>query len=167
MSKVTLFIATSLDGYIAGTDGNISWLFSDQDYGYKVFYKKVDAVVMGHKTYKQSVAFGETFEGKECYVLSRRKKGMEDHVTFVKGIPDSLIGPMSKAQRIWLVGGSEIIYEFMKRKLVDEFEIFVHPILLGDGIPLFKPGYPQQELALVDVNKFESGLVQLSYRKSK
>ena len=74
MRKIVLFIASSLDNFIARKNGDVSWLFTDQDYGYKKFYYSVDVLLVGRKTYEQALSFGEwPYIGKKCYVFTRKK----------------------------------------------------------------------------------------------
>lgn len=112
MRKVVLFIATSLDGFIARPDGGIDWLFSDADYGYRAFFGTIDTVVMGRRTHELSLSFGPPYvhEGKASYVFSRSKAGGKDeNAEFAAGSPKDLIGSLrARAGRgIWLVGGAE------------------------------------------------------------
>lgn len=166
MSKVILFIATSLDGYIAGPEGEIDWLFHDADYGYTPFFHSVDALVMGRKTYELSLSFGEwPYGDKPAYVFSRKPPPDDPRVTFVAGDVAGLLAGLGAggSKNIWLVGGSELIATFMQAGLIDEFVISVHPIVLGTGIPLFAPGVPPTGLRLDGVTTYDSGLAQLRY----
>jgi len=170
MSKVVLFIATSLDGYIAGPQGEIDWLFHDADYGYTAFFDSVHALVMGRKTYELSLSFGEwPYGDKQAYVFTRQTPPDDPRVRFVAGDAAGLIaGLRARAgQNIWLVGGAALVSTFLREGLIDEFVISVHPLLLGAGIPLFAPGIPRHGLRLAGVTPFESGLVQLRYTGSK
>lgn len=171
MRQVILFIATSLDGYIARTDGGIDWLLRDQNYGYPAFYGGVDTVVMGRKTYEQALTFGEfPYSGKECYVFSRRPgRGSDDRVVFLDEDPGELVRRLrsKEGRNIWLVGGSELIREFALKDLIDTYVISVHPIILGAGIPLFRAPLPPQFLVLRDTTTFNSGLVQLTYTRKR
>ena len=166
--KVVLFIACSLDGYIAGIDGDIGWLFTDQDYGYADFLKRVDTIIMGRTTYDQLLRMGDyPYQGKECYVFSRSVIGGDEHAEFVNSPVTEFIEGLRtrEGKDIWLVGGSEIIYHFMMAELVDEFIISAHPFILGQGIPLFKAGIPTSKVRLEGVESFASGLVQMSYKR--
>lgn len=171
MRKIILFIASSLDGFIAGKSGEIDWLFTDQDYGYTEFFKAIDVVIMGRKTYDQALTFGEyPFREKEAFVFSRTRVGATDgNANFISG--DVAVFTESLKSRhgkdIWLVGGSELIQQFLKHDLIDEFVISIHPIILGEGIPLFPIPNPMQELHLEQCKTFNTGLVQITYsRKS-
>lgn len=164
--RLRLFIATSLDGFIASVDGSVDWLFTDADYGYASFFSSIDTVLMGSRTYEQILSLGPfPYEGKTCYVFTRKARGMAEPVTFVSGdIAEFTRGLKEEAgQDIWLVGGAEIIGAL--RELVDDYIISVHPIILGAGIPLFRGEGPRAALELVDVESWPSGLVQLSYRR--
>lgn len=169
MRKVILFIATSLDGYIAREDGGIDWLFADQDYGYKAFYAGIDTVLMGRKTYELSLSFGEyPYPGTEGYVLSRTRAGQSDaHVRYVSGELATFVRELKKraGKDIWLVGGADVVHECMRHDLIDEFVISIHPIVLGAGIPLFRAPSPTRELVLEGCRTFDSGLAQLTYRR--
>jgi dihydrofolate reductase len=164
--KIVLFIACSLDGYIAGTDDDISWLFSDEDYGYTKFLASIDTVIMGRRTYDQVLRMGPfPYQGKDCYVFSRSVMGGDENVEFVDRSVNEFVQTLMEKEGsdIWLVGGSELIDAFMKGRLVDEFIISIHPVVLGEGISLFKSGLPRQDLVLKGNMTFSSGLVQVHY----
>ncbi len=170
MRKLVLYIATSLDGYIAGPSGEIDWLFADQDYGYREFFAGVDTVLMGRKTYEQALSFGEyPYQGTRGFVFSRARRTPDENVTFVSSDVASLVSGLKRAsgKNIWLVGGGEIVAECVRHDLIDEFILFVHPIILGAGIPLFPPGLPRRPLKLVRSGSFSSGLVQISYERAR
>lgn len=172
-NKIILYIATSLDGFIARKDGSVDWLSpyenGQEDYGYKDFLKKVEIVIMGNTTYKQVLTFGEfPYKGKDCYVLTRNKeKRIDANVTFVSKNAKDFISQLSDNKNIWLVGGASIIDEFLKFDLIDEFIITIIPILLGEGIPLFKGRSNEKNLELIDVKTFDPGLMQLYYKRKR
>lgn len=167
MRKVILFIATSLDGFIAGKDGEIDWLFTDQDYGYAEFLNTIDVVLMGRKTYEQVLTFGEyPYNGIEGYVFSRSHSGTKGkNVAFLSGDIANFVHALKAkpGKNIWLVGGAELVHAFMQHNLIDEYVISIHPIVLGSGIPLFKSPAPATKLAFRKGRTFGSGLVQLTY----
>jgi dihydrofolate reductase len=168
MRKLMLFIATSLDGYIARPEGSIDWMFTDHDYGYPAFFAGIDTVIMGRKTYDLALSFGAyPYAGTEGYVFSREQRPPDGNVAFVSEAPASFVDRLKRLEGrdIWLVGGSEIIAECLAHDLVDELIISVHPLLLGHGIPLFAPGLPELDFALMRAEGFASGLVQSSYRR--
>ena len=107
MKKVILFICCSTDGFIARKNGDVSWLLHDQDYGYKKFVASVDTLLMGRKTYKQCLTFGEwPWKGKKSFVFTRKKQKKDSNVEFVKN-PVAFTKKLVKKQgkSIWLVGG--------------------------------------------------------------
>lgn len=167
--KVSLFIATSLDGYIAREDGGIDWLFDDQDYGYEAFYDEVDTVIMGRHTWDKLKELGDyPYDGKEGVVFSKSLAGQTDpNVTFVTEPAKDWIGRAKQEEggTIWLMGGSKLVDECLQTGMVDEIIMSIHPILLGQGIPLFRGKQPEMALELVSSKSFHTGLVQLVYRR--
>lgn len=170
MRPLVCFIATSLDGYIAGPAGEIDWLFTDQDYGYTRFYATVDTVVMGRKTYDLCLTFEEyPYPDIPNYVWSRTRRGKDEHTTFVSGdIAECLKGlKQQEGKTIWLVGGSALVGEAIRHDLLDELIVSVHPLVLGDGVPLFPHGLPKTQFQLIQSEPFSTGLVQLTYRRAR
>jgi len=169
MRKVCLFIATSLDGYIAGPSGEIDWLFSDEDYGYKEFYAGVEVIVMGRKTYDQCLLFDEwPYSGKEAHVLTRNPRHTVDpRVSFASEPVPVLVGRLRLGGegKIWLVGGGEANRLFLEHDLVDELIVSVHPTMLGSGIPLVAGATVSRSFQLCSTRSFPSGLVQLAYER--
>ncbi len=167
-AKVRLYVATSLDGFVAGPDHGLDWLFTDGDYGFKAFYGAVGGLVMGRKTYDVVRGFGEwPYTDRPCWVFSRRPAVAHAGVRFVAGRPSDLIDEIAEEAGgpIWLVGGGEITAEFMVAGLVDELILSIHPIILGDGVRLFHRGIPRMDLELVNSETWASGLVQLTYAR--
>ena len=168
-----MFIASSLDGFIAREDGSIDWLFTDDDYGYQEFYESVDAVIMGRKTFEKGLELGggiNPTKDKKNYVFSRNQQslgGMEkdDEVEFVgkdvRKFVEQLVD--SSGKDIWLVGGSEIISILLKADLVHDIILSIHPKILGKGISLFKNTEKEMSLKMKNFKAFDSGLIQLHY----
>ena len=171
MSKVVLFIATSLDGYIASPDGTVDWLFHDADYGYKEFMASLDAVVMGRKTWEQAKTFEQIpFAGKQVFVFSRTScPSSDERIRHVHGEVATVVAEIrpSIQRNLWLVGGGNLIRQFISHQLIDEFRLFVHPIILGAGIPLFLPHSERTNLTFEGCHTFPSGLVEVRYRLAK
>jgi dihydrofolate reductase len=165
---VTLFIATSLDGYIAGPDDDLSWLFTDADYGFSSFYTQVDTLIMGRGTYEVVRKFGEwPYPGKKTVVVSRKgdlEPSTADTRVFSGELPE-LVKLLDKqeSKAVWLVGGGELVRSFLAAGLIDRITVSLHPVLLGKGIPLFPGGFPKTVLIFESAHPFESGLVQLNY----
>jgi dihydrofolate reductase len=172
MSDVVLYIATSLDGFIARRDGTLDWLTAfdtpQTDYGYAEFYRTVDAQLMGRKTYEQALGFGEwPHPGKPTWVFTRQRLVTErNDVLFTDLDPRQALREIEArgARRVWLVGGALLVAAFLRERLINEFVISVVPVLLGDGIPLFAPGLPERPLKIVELNQYPTGVVQTRYR---
>lgn len=171
--KVKLFIAMSVDGYIAKDEDNIDFLSlverPNEDYGYADFQQSVDTLIWGRKTYDKVRTLGTEFlhQDKKVYVISRTKTGKEGHVEFYNNPVKDLIAALQKEEGkdIYCDGGAEIIFELLKESLIDEMIISVIPHLVGKGIRLFKDGAPEQALDFKRSITFPSGLVQLWYVK--
>jgi len=154
--KMILFIATSLDGYIATEDESLDWLFEvegEGDNGYSEFFHRVDTVLMGRKTYDWVVknTNGDfPYKDEKCYVFTRSPLENNENVQFVNEDVVSFTKELKKndGKNIWLVGGGELIHSFLQEKLVDELIITVAPTLIGKGIPLFKKSDVQINLSL-------------------
>lgn len=172
--KLVLYIASSLDGYIATDEHNLDWLFSvegEGDNGYSKFYETIDTILMGRVTYDWVMEHENEdfpYKGKECYVFSKTKKENNEYVTFIgEDIVQFLTDLKNKnGKNIWLVGGGELLHTFIKEKLVDELIITIAPRLVGKGIPLFKNNDFQTSLTLKSINRFNQ-FVELCYEVVK
>lgn len=168
--KVVLFIAASLDGFIAKEDGNIDWLTryesKNEDYGFKSMFARIGTVIVGGNTYRQ---VKDDYQGKPAYVFSRKKATHTPaNIHFVHGDVKKILKSIpSKGKPIWLVGGGELVQQFLQADLIDEFIITFVPILLGKGIPLFHAHHSPTQLKLTQSKKYPSGLVQLHYVRTK
>lgn len=175
MRRVRLFIASSLDGYIAGPNESLDWLFTDEDYGYDEFIEQVDVLAMGRRTFETVLGLGEwPYAGKRAFVFSRSENPpLDPRVTYTSQKPSEWLaaryaelagaGGAEHSKDIWLIGGGELIRGFLDEFLVDELIVAVHPVVLGGGIPLIPAGTHRHRLRLVSQKAFDSGLVQLHY----
>ncbi len=171
--KLILYIATSLDGYIAQANDNLDFLSlvekEGEDYGYTDFVKTVDTVIIGRKTYEKvvSMGFGNPHPDKKTFVITRRKQPDIENITFFSGNLSLLVSKLKaeNGKNIYCDGGAEIVNELLKQNLIDEFVISLIPILLGGGTKLFNDTYNEQKLTLLAVKHFEKGLVQLHYKR--
>lgn len=172
MRDLILYIAMSLDGFIAKEDGDISFLSAvesqTEDYGYQSFADNIDTVIMGRKTYEKILSMGP-FPHPEIksYVLSKSKEGNDENVEFYNG-DLKLLTQSLKAQNgknVFIDGGAETVNELMKLNLIDKYIISIIPVHLGNGIRLFKQERPEQKLKLISSKAFPTGLVQLSYER--
>lgn len=170
--KVILYIAASLDGFIAKPNDDLSFLElvqeEGQDYGYSEFVKTVDTVILGKRTYdwvmKQVPEFPHA--DKETFVITRTARPAVGRTNFYNGDLRELIQNLKgkTGKTIFVDGGAEVVNRFLEFKLIDEFIISVIPVLVGDGTRLFKDGKPEQELELLSAKSFAKGLVQLHYK---
>lgn len=167
MTRVVYYVASSLDGYIARPDGSVNWLddfqSSTQDYGYADFYASIDALVMGRRTYDQVRGFGDwPYPGKPCRVIT--SGSLADAPPGVAAAPDPAVAMASLGiDRLWLVGGTTLFHSMREAGLVDEYVVTVMPLLLGDGVPLFRPGTGKR-LRLAECQSFPDGVVQMRYQ---
>ncbi|MBI0583533.1 MAG: dihydrofolate reductase [Methanomassiliicoccus sp.] len=165
--RIVLYLAASLDGFIARRDGGIDWLpaMGKEDYGYAQFLSGVDAVVMGRITYEQVLTLGPyPYAGKKGYVFTTARRGRDDNVEFVGGDIQTFVDGLrsSPGKDIWLVGGARLAQGFLRAGAVDRMILTIVPHLLGEGIPLFDGG-PEGPLVLMESRTFRDGLVQLRY----
>lgn len=170
MRSVVLGLGISLDGYIARLDDSVDFLFMPKDFSMGPFFKTIDAALMGRKTYEISLKLGGGGEfGKmDTYVFSRTvPPGHRDGVTFTHERPDQVVDRIRKrkGKNIWLMGGGELALDFLKADLVDELYLGVVPSLIGEGIPLFRSGFPQRDFKLVENKTFSRGLISLRYQR--
>ncbi|MBV5312832.1 MAG: dihydrofolate reductase [Prolixibacteraceae bacterium] len=169
--KIILYIAMSLDGFIAKHDDDISFLAQveqeGEDYGYSAFTQTVDTVILGRKTYDKVLSMGlkEPYGDRQVFVLTRNPHHKIDKITFYSGSLSDLVSSLKSetGKHIFCDGGAETVHQFLQNDLFDELIISIIPILLGDGIRLFGQCFPEQKLRLVESKSFEKGLVQLHY----
>jgi dihydrofolate reductase len=170
--KLVLYISMSLDGYIATKDNSLEFLSmveqEGEDYGYNDFVKSVDAVIIGRKTYEKVIAMGYDYPhtDKDVYIVTRTAKPSIGSFKFYTDDLSRLVNHLKSqpGKNIYCDGGAEIANELIKNNLVDEFIISVIPILLGDGIKLFKDGRAELKLELISAKQFPKGLTQLHYK---
>jgi dihydrofolate reductase len=169
MRKVKLQVAVSLDGLIEGPNGEYDWCFTDQDYGMKDFLMTVDAIFMGRKTYAlaQSMGGENPWKGITTYVFSNtlnEVKGKDTLLVCGDIAPKVASIRKEKGKDIWLFGGASLTASLMNEGLVDELHLAVHPILLGQGKPLFHGIHKRIKTKLVDTRKYDSGLLMMRYQ---
>ena len=177
MRKVLLFIATSLDGYIAKPNDDLSFLKlvekEGEDYGYTEFTNTIDTLIIGRKTYDyvlREIGASHYDNGqRDVYVITRTPKPKTGRTTFYTGSLVDLVDQLKaeSGKHIYCDGGAEVINELLKNDLIDELIISIIPVLLGGGTRLFKDGRPEQLLELITEKTFETGLVQLHYKLKK
>lgn len=146
MKKLKLYIASSLDGFIAREDGDLKWLTEapnpeNDDHGYAAFLETVDTVLMGNSTYKWVVAEGmpDPYPDKKNFVFTRGEAGTTGNINYINDDPVVFTSELKKGdgKDIFLVGGGELIRQLLAAGLIDEMIIFIVPVFLGRGIRLF------------------------------
>ena len=172
--KIISYIAMSLDGKIARLNGAVDWLDTlpnpdKLDYGYSSFIADIDITIMGNATYQEVLGFGIEFpyKGKTNYVLTRDKtKTVDENVTFISSEFESQIEKLiaEPGKDIWLIGGSQLNSLFLKNGWLDEMRVFVMPIVLGGGIPLFSSEITDVQMKLIKTKTFDTGVVELTYK---
>ncbi|MBB6239573.1 dihydrofolate reductase [Pedobacter sp. AK013] len=177
MRKLSLFIAMSLDGYIAKPNDDLSFLKlvekEGEDYGYAEFTSKIDTIIIGRRTYDyvvNEIGASHYDNGqRDVYVITRTERPKVGRTTFYTGNITELIKQLKSedGKNIYCDGGAEVINELLKHSLIDEFIISVIPVLLGNGTSLFKDRRPEQVLEFITVKTFETGLTQLHYKRKK
>jgi dihydrofolate reductase len=176
-AKVSVYIATSLDGFIARQDGSIDWLTnipnpSGEDYGYQHFIDSIDVIVMGRNTFETALSFGEWPYTKRVIVLSTRTIEIPDrlpkNVSVQNASPSILLESLSADGATHLyVDGGKTIQRFLAAGLVDELTITRIPILLGDGLPLFGSIEHDIHLQHLETKAFANDFVQSKYHVIK
>jgi len=177
MRKISLFIATSLDGYIAKPNDDLSFLKlvekEGEDYGYAKFTDTIDTLIIGRRTYDyvlKEIGSSHYDNGnRDVYIITRTERPQVGKTIFYTGNITELVKRLKseKGKNIYCDGGAEIINELLKYDLIDELIISVVPVLLGKGTRLFKDGRPEQILEFTEAKTFDTGLVQLHYKRNK
>jgi dihydrofolate reductase len=171
MTRLSVFIASSTDGYIATTDDRLDWLEAaarpGEDYGYDDFMATVDAMAMGRGTYDHIGGLDPLpFGARELFVFTHRPPAPRDGVTFWESSPrDALAHWEAKGLGRVYVDGGTLISSFLAEGLIDDFTLTKIPLLLGEGRPLFHPIARATDLRLDDVRSFPSGIVNLHYSR--
>jgi dihydrofolate reductase len=176
MRKIIVYVATSADGYIARLNGDVEWLNEipgTSDYGIRDFYRSIDTILWGRKTYdlalawqKEGVAGAEFDKKMKNYVFSRRPpKKAHPAVEVVKGPVRKFIERLraQPGKSIWVMGGAGLIGSLLDVGAIDEFDIHVMPVFIGSGIPLIAPKRRDVKLALLESRSYPEGVVRLHY----
>lgn len=170
---ITLYIASSVDGYIAAADGGVSWLepFEQSASGeeierYDAFFESVDCLVMGSRTYEQVLGFGDWPYGETptVVVTSRDLPSATDAVERFDGTVASLVDRLTtQYDHVWLVGGAALAQSFLDQTLVDQLRLSLIPVLRNGGIRLFDGEGEPAALTLVETTTTDTGIVELTY----
>ncbi|WP_278380744.1 dihydrofolate reductase family protein [Chryseobacterium arthrosphaerae] len=180
MKKVILDLATTLDGFIEGPNGEIDWCIMDDDMDFDGFISGIDTIFYGRVSYDawgnyqpdENAASGEkefwnTIHSKNKFVFSTQHR-QDENATFIHSDLTDKVAEIKKqgGKDIWLYGGASLIKTFIDNNLIDVYRISVHPVVLGKGKPLFEDMKERLNLKLLKTNVFKSGVVQLIYHPS-
>ena len=178
-SKVTIHMVSSVDGFIAGKDDDISWMQSTDNYEKGVtlteehienFLKSIDCYVMGSRTYEHALELGWAYGDTPAIVLTRRDLTTErKNVEFYSGELGKLVRDRLRPnfRNIWVVGGAMITKDFIRSELADEIILSILPVILGDGTLFFDYIGKEQRLHLKDMTAYKDGMVELRYEIKK
>lgn len=175
MRKIILYIAMSLDGYIADSEGRVDWLAGQDkdvagDDSYADFVNSVDTVIMGWTTYYQITTELSpekwVYDNLQSYVITHRDHVSKCNITFISESPCALVNDLKQknGKDIWICGGADIVRQLMQNHLIDQYHISIIPTILGNGIRLFDVTDQKTDLRLITA-KNSNGIVELVYQK--
>ncbi|GLY11631.1 dihydrofolate reductase family protein [Pseudobacillus badius] len=180
--RIILDLAVTLDGFIEGKNGEVDWCIMDPEMGFTKFLNQIDTILYGRKSYDEWGQYipkaedpdsdkevWDLVHSKEKYVFSKTQKGTDEKAVFIN---DHIFEEVNKLKNkpgkdIWLYGGASLITTFINLGLVDEFRLSVHPVILGEGKPMFIDINQRVHLKMVNARTFSSGVVQLIYHLNK
>jgi len=179
--KIIVYIATSADGYIARKDGDVEWLNRRPrtvDYGMRAFYRTIDTILWGRKTYDWVLRYyqekgmkGDMFDAKLAnYVFSKKPPKRETQGVKFVSEPVRAFAKQLRAtagKHIWMMGGGELIASFLDAGEIDVFDIHVIPTFIGEGIPLLAPRHRDVRLRLRSAKTYPDGVVRLRYEVAR
>lgn len=176
MRDIVLYIATSLDGFIADEDHKVDWLRGDKlefdgINSYGSFIENIDTIIMGYKTYEivttKLSPDSWPYDGLKTYVFTSREMEDKKNIFFVDERVDEFLGKLKEEEEgknIWICGGANIVNQLMKKNLIDRYEITTIPIILGKGIRLFEENNDRISLRLISTQVY-NGIVESIYIK--
>lgn len=171
--KFSVYIATSIDGFIAAPDGNVEFLApfqtANEDYGYQIFFDSVDALILGRKTYEAVTKFEQwPYPHKRVIVLSHEQDILTEQIELYSGEPESLANKLAQegVRHVWVDGGS-LISQFLNAQLIDQMILSVVPVILGSGVPLFQSIQRRLPCRMVYSQSYPNGLIKIHYDVSK
>ena len=178
--KIILDLAVTLDGFIEGKNGEVDWCIMEPDMEFTHFLEQIDAIFYGRKSYElwgqyrpkdedgdAEKELWEMVHAKKKYVFSKTQKTTDQQATFInENIHEEVMQLKDQPGKdIWLYGGASLITYFINAGLVDEFRLSIHPVVLGEGKPLFNAIKQRVNVKLASTRTFSSGVVQLIYHR--
>nr|WP_317283795.1 dihydrofolate reductase family protein [uncultured Sellimonas sp.] len=175
MRKIILYIAMSIDGYIADASGKVDWLCGDGSDpealgSYPEFYKNIDTIILGWKTYHQIVTelFLDkwVYKGKQSYVITHHPEEEKRDIHFYNGDVRKLAYELKQqdGKDIWICGGADIAQQLIKEDVIDQYHLSIIPTILGNGVPLFQELEKEKKLRLIRTVNY-NGIVDLVYER--
>lgn len=170
--KISIYIATSIDGYIARKDGGLDWLDRvggfDEDYGFQELLGSIDGLIIGRKTYEVAATVPDPYPGKRVVVLSNTLNSVRKDMELYRGDLVELLTNLHKEgiKHIWIDGGTTIS-QFLSCQMVDKMTLSIIPVILGSGIPLFSVIDKEIPFRVLSSQTYPSGLVQLRYETTQ
>lgn len=168
--RVRLYLATSLDGFIADADGDVGWLgsYDPRSYGYDAFLAGVGAIILGRRTYEHICTFGEEwpYAGKNTIILtSRPPQRMPRDATHAASLALALgqARKIAAGRDVWIAGGAQTMRSAIEGRVVDCIDVFVTPVLLGRGLSMLAGLGSHAPVEMVSIQTYPDGVVQLSY----
>ena len=161
-------VAMSLDGYIAGPNGEADWIIMDPEIDFRALFEQFDTFLLGRRTFEGVGGAGGGQSGAQTIVFSRTLRQQDyPNVTIVSDNPEQVVDDLrsNPGKDIWLFGGGRLFRSLLEARLVDAVEVSVIPVLLGEGIPLLpaRPSSERFELKMTSIRTFDSGIVSLEY----
>lgn len=179
--RIVLDLAVTLDGFIEGSEGEVDWCIMDDDMGFTDFLNSIDTILYGRKSYDlwgqympgdgvsdTEKEIWKSVHSKRKYVFSKTLTEIDGDAILIKGNLQQEVEKIKKepGKDIWLYGGASLVTTFINLGLIDEYRLSIHPIVLGSGKPLFVDINQRIGLELVNIRRFNSGVVQLCYQSS-
>jgi dihydrofolate reductase len=171
MRRIRYAVAASLDGYIAGPNGEADWIIMDPDIDFRVLFEQFDTFLLGRRTFEATAGGGNTeMAGMKTYVFSRTLRQQDyPSVTIIAEDVEKTVAALraGPGKDIWLFGGGLLFGSLLEAGLVDTVEVAIMPVLLGGGIPLFPPPGKETKLELTSHRVYKTGIVSLEYAVKK
>lgn len=167
MRRIRYVVAASLDGYIAGPNGEADWIITDPDIDFRALFEQFDTVLLGRRTFEAMAGAGQVrMPGMRTFVVSQTmpQRDHRDVTVLGEGWENRLAALRAEAGKdIWLFGGGSLFRSLLDVGLVDTVEIAVIPVLLGGGIPLLPSPAKRTHLKLTGHKIYRTGIVSLEY----
>lgn len=165
MRRVRYQVACSLDGFIAGPNGEIDWITGGADFDFGELFSQFDTLIMGRRTYQQLPDGPGTYGAQSIVVVSRTLRQDDHPGVEITADPVGVIEDLRSrpGKDIWLFGGGELFRSLLMSGQVDTIEPAVIPVVLGGGVPMYPPPFPRANLRLERYRQYQGGMVLMEY----